>query len=201
MARKSKIFLVAVLATAAGAAAALLFAHFQLADAAMRTAWTGRFAPGLAPTVIIVLGMGPTDAGAVGDRAELAADVWKQSLAQTIVASGGLGRNEDEAESTTLSHLLTRFGVPANVIVEESNSRSTFENLKFSQALLRSNGLSATTVAVVTHDFHACRTEAIARSLGLKGTVVSVRGKRLGFNLFMHCRELLAYWKWRILGW
>ncbi len=200
MARKSKIFLVASVILALGGGA-LLFANARIEQAAERSHWTGELALGEAPTVIIVLGMGATPAVAIDDRAELAAEVWKKSLARLIVASGGRGPDDEEAESAELEHHLVTRGVPQSAILQESQSTSTFQNLSYSQALLREHGLAGADVAVVTHDFHSARAGEIARSLGLRARVISTRGTRLDTRTFLNARELLAFWKWRILGW
>lgn len=201
MTRRSKIFLVFTLPAVFLAAFATIFASWRISEAAARTHWLGRLEPGQSPAVIIVLGMGATPEDAIDDRAELAAEVWKNSVAQKIVTSGGQGKHDEIAESMALRRHLVRRGVPNDAIIEENQSTSTFENLTYSARVLKEHGLAGATVAVVTHDFHAARSEEIARTVGLKAFLVSTPGQRLGNPVHMWCRELLAFWKWRILGW
>lgn len=183
------------------AAGMTFFAGWRISEAAARSHWVGRLEPGQSPAVIIVLGMGATPEDAIDDRAELAAEVWKHSLAQKVVASGGQGKDDASSEADALRRHLQRRGVPEAAILEEDQSTSTFENLTYSSQILKANGLSGATVAIVTHDFHAARSEEIARSLGLKAFLITTPGQRLGNPQFMWIRELLAFWKWRILGW
>lgn len=200
MTRKSRFFLAAFLAAALAGSGALGFAAWHILDGEKRTLWTGSFPPGESPDVIIILGMGPNADDAIADRAELGAKAWKAGFSQKIIASGGQGADEDESEAATLKRHLQVFGVPDNAIVEEATSTSTYENMVNSAAVLRDLGLSGAKVAVATHDFHAARAEEIARAVGLRATLISTHGPRLTEYTYLFTRELLAFWKWRILG-
>lgn len=94
------------------------------------------------------------------DRAERVARRGGPGGAPTVVCCGGIGEDQDIAESTVMARWLTARGVAD--VVEEPDSTSTEENLANAAPLVPRGP-----VIVVTSDFHVFRTRALARRAGL----------------------------------
>lgn len=144
------------------------------------------------PVPAIVLGMGPGPDTPILDRAEVAALLWHRGHVSRFVTSGGQGSDESEPESRTLRTALVSMGVPGERITEENASTSTRENLAFSRPLLVENGALPEPIIVVTHDFHAHRTETLARAAGYAPVLVTTEGTRLRYRRLRMLREVVA---------
>lgn len=95
------------------------------------------------------------------------------------------------------SYLMEK-GVPKDAILIENRSRTTFENLNFSKAILEEQGLGKN-VLVVTNSFHALRAGVFMRRLKIPGRSV---GSKTAFYYLPSAwiREMVGlvslYWKW-----
>ena len=87
----------------------------------------------------------------------------------------GRGSDEQIAEGVAMARYLEEHGVDRERILVEDRSANTFENLKFSLALIDEPDPS---LAVVTSDYHVFRAALLTRALGIP-TVV--RGARTAF--------------------
>lgn len=83
------------------------------------------------------------------------------------VATGGKGSNEHISEGECIRRVLVEMGIDAERIYVEDRSVNTAENMAFSAAIIRENGLS-TTVAVASDNFHQLRASLFARRNGLE---------------------------------
>ena len=123
-------------------------------------------------------------------RIDKALELWnKQHQQGKFVASGGQGADEVVSEAQAMRDYLLEKGVPADAILMEDKSTTTWENLKNSIAVIRtdhtsaasndaasgsssaSNGTAASgdfTTAVVSSDFHVFRCAEYAHNLGIK---------------------------------
>ena len=123
-------------------------------------------------------------------RIDKALELWnKQHQQGKFVASGGQGADEVVSEAQAMRDYLLEKGVPADAILMEDKSTTTWENLKNSIAVLRadratSGGTDAAsddvtasdsagacgdfTTAVVSSDFHVFRCAEYAHNLGIK---------------------------------
>lgn len=94
--------------------------------------------------------------------------------APLLVTSGGQGPGEDLPELHAMADYLTGRGVPRERIVLEDRSRTTRENLTFSDAMMRERRRGYWCV-VVTNNFHVLRATLFARKAGVNGQNKSAR--------------------------
>lgn len=142
---------------------------------------------------------GPRPTPLLAGRIDKALELWsKQHQHGKFVVSGGQGADEVVSEAQAMRDYLLEKGVPADAILMEDKSTTTWENLRYSLAIInadRATGVSATsaaavasgavttaasdasgtaasssdfTTAVVTSDFHVFRCAEYAHNLGIK---------------------------------
>ena len=155
------------------------------------------------PQTIIILG-----SGLFGDKVPpLLAQRLDKGLAiyekfnrkPVIIVSGGQGDDELISEAEAMARYLMEKGVPADSILLENRSRTTFENLTFSKQLMLAQGLEQDRVVLVTNSFHALRAGIYMKQVGLKGRSI---GSRTAFYFLPSAwiREtaglIRIYWKW-----
>jgi uncharacterized SAM-binding protein YcdF (DUF218 family) len=88
-----------------------------------------------------------------------------------LITSGGQGPDEDVPESHAMADYLIEHGVPADRVLREDRSTSTFENLTFSREIMV--GLVPKyRCLVVTNNFHVLRAAFIARKAKVNGQVI-----------------------------
>lgn len=115
-----------------------------------------------------------------------------------LIVSGGQGADELTSEAAAMANYLIEQGLPEEVILIENRSRTTFENLTFSKAILEKEGLGKH-VLVVTNSFHALRAGVFMRRLRIPGRSV---GSKTAFYYLPSAwiRETVGlvslYWKW-----
>ncbi|HEY4571177.1 MAG TPA: YdcF family protein [Kribbella sp.] len=88
-----------------------------------------------------------------------------------IITSGGQGPDEDIPESHAMATYLIERGVPADRILREDKSTSTWENLTFSRELMIQRQPRYRCL-IVTNNFHAFRAALTARKAKINGQVV-----------------------------
>ncbi|MGW4526541.1 YdcF family protein [Amycolatopsis sp. NPDC004378] len=88
-----------------------------------------------------------------------------------LVTSGGQGPGEDVPEAHAMADHLVGRGLPRERIVLEDRSRTTRENLAFSDALMRERRPDYRCV-VVTNNFHVLRAALLARKAKVNGQVI-----------------------------
>lgn len=98
-------------------------------------------------------------------RVEHAAEVFHKTPCDLVLPCGGLGRYPP-SEAEAMRELLIARGVPADRIVLEDRSTTTFENLAFAKALLDARGIAD--VLIVSDAYHGPRALMVARALGLE---------------------------------
>ena len=133
---------------------------------------------------------GPRPTPLLAGRIDKALELWnKQHQHGKFVVSGGQGADEVVSEAQAMRDYLLEKGVPATAILMEDKSTTTWENLRYSLAVIRADRTSAAaddapaggsvtsndapadsefTTAVVTSDFHVFRCAEYAHNLGIK---------------------------------
>lgn len=112
------------------------------------------------PQVMVILGCqvkpwGPSVL--LQDRLDKALDYLEDHPDLTIVVSGGQGPDEHISEAQCMYDYLTEQGVDGDQILLEDQSSNTWENIQYTQALLREKGIDAGEVVVVSNGFHLTR--------------------------------------------
>lgn len=132
------------------------------------------------------------------ERLDYAYDLYKQGTVKFMILSGGLDHNGSTlTEAEGMRKYLAGKGVPGSAMVLENDARSTYENLLFSKPLAAKMGW--TKLLLVTHDFHAPRSEDIAGYLDYPAGTVAVGRKSKVLNITSNYgREVLAFTKWKV---
>lgn len=107
------------------------------------------------------------DLSGAADRVWHAARLYRAGKAPLIIASGGTlpWRDQQFREADAMKTLLRRWGVPADSVLTESQSASTYQNATNTAALVDRRGLDR--VLLVTSALHMRRALATFRSAGV----------------------------------
>ncbi|MFI7061529.1 ElyC/SanA/YdcF family protein [Kribbella sp. NPDC050124] len=127
---------------------------------------------------IVVLGAGLRGSRVpplLASRLDRAKQVYDRALRKgrspVIITSGGQGPDEDVPESHAMASYLIDRGVPADRLLREDKSTSTWENLTFSRELMVARKPKYRRL-IVTNNFHAFRAALTARRAKVNGQVV-----------------------------
>ncbi len=117
-----------------------------------------------------------------------------------IIPSGGKGTDECISESEAMTRYLLSKGIPADRIIKEDKSTTTYENMKFSEPMIHGMKPDAE-VIFATSSFHVFRSGVYASQVGLNAAGIGSRTRWYFWpNAFM--REVLgllvAYWKYEL---
>jgi uncharacterized SAM-binding protein YcdF (DUF218 family) len=129
------------------------------------------------------------------ERLDHSLQLFRSGLFKSIIVTGGLDNNGSTlTEAEGMRNYLVEQGVPAEAIVMDTLSRSTYENLLFAKQIMESNGWDS--AVIVTHNFHGFRSGDIAKKLGFNPVLVSVTDSKVLSMTYSETREILAYTKW-----
>lgn len=121
------------------------------------------------PRVAVVLGARVFEDGTPSDalrgRVALGVQLLQEGRASALLFSGGTP-DRRPAEAHVARELALAAGAPADRLLVEASSRSTFENARESAALLRARG--ETEAILVTCDFHLLRATSHFVAHGLR---------------------------------
>ena len=126
---------------------------------------------------IIVLGCG-IDGERVSPklarRLDKAIEYFNEHPDKPVIVSGGQGVHDDIPESTAMKRYLVSKGVPDGMIIEESNSTSTFENFEFSKDIADTLP-GGDRIVFVTSRFHIYRASRYAAGAGFEAHHIGAR--------------------------
>ena len=113
-------------------------------------------------------------------RLDKALELYRAGCAPRILVTGGNRPGDRFTEGEAGVRYLGERGVPERALLNETESRSSFQNLSFSLPLVAGDRL-----LIVTDDLHAPRTRLLAKHLGLEAEVATVttHGPRLSYRL------------------
>lgn len=113
-----------------------------------------------------------------------------------FILSGGQGPDEDISEAQAMRIFLIDNGVAENQLILEDKSTSTYENFKFSKALIPSD---ITSLTIITSDYHLSRAKKVAQTLGFETDVVAAKTPD-SIKLKVRTRERIALLKTYLVG-
>ncbi|KJZ20772.1 YdcF family protein [Loktanella sp. S4079] len=145
---------------------------------------------------ILVLGAAVHQDGpspAMRRRTLHAVKLWKDGAAPVIVPCGGIGAHTP-AESFAMREILTENDVPAEAIICESTSKTTFENIQNARKIIADR-----TIIIVTDTYHAQRAAMVARHFGF--LPICSCPAPTHFHLKQHTREIIARLAYAIKLW
>ena len=119
----------------------------------------------------------------------------------TAILSGGKGDDEHISEAQCMFESLTAMGIDENRLWMEDQSTSTWENLKFTLALIQEKtGNTPATMALVTSEYHLFRAGLFADRLGLDILGVPAATTLLPLKINYFIREAVAVWHFILIG-
>lgn len=163
--------------------------------------------------VAIVLGSGVEGDGmldyAARRRVRLGVQLLQEGKVDHLLMTGGKLRYRTGTAAGAMAAFAQSLGVPAARILTEARSRTTFENLLCSKAIIAEQGL--TRPVIVTDAFHLPRARALAWAIGLEhdggAAVASPVFVRQEIGWRSPLREALSWWLnvarvglWRLRG-
>lgn len=158
---------------------------------------------------IIVLGSGTDGDGVLGysarRRVAAAVQLLKAGQARKLILSGGIIESEMPPIAAVMQEHAIGLGAPAETLLVETRSRTTFENLRFSFEIAETEGLER--LGIVTDAFHLERAEWLAGYFGRPGIgLVAVPGLERephAIRIWMVLREATAWWfnLGKVIGW
>jgi len=98
-------------------------------------------------------------------RVNTAINYLNKNQNTNVVISGGQGPGENITEAMAMKRILIQNGINENRILEENNSRSTMENIKYSDKLYN---LKDKNIIIVSTDYHMFRALSTAKKLNYK---------------------------------
>lgn len=93
-------------------------------------------------------------------RVDQAVALYKEGFAPKILMSGGNDEEDKVNEAETMKKMAIKAGIPAEAILTEKESTSTYENFAYSKKVLNTAGLRS--VIVVTEPYHNARAALVA---------------------------------------
>ena len=153
---------------------------------------------------VIVLGAGVRQGRimpALRRRLEVAVRYHERNPYAIIIVSGGQGYREPYPESYVMARFLIEAGVPADQIIMEASSTSTFTNMLYSRDILDMYAQPGTNpaIAVITNDFHMFRSVSFAHRMGFDARSYPAPTPFLS-KWTMYPREVAATIKMWVLG-
>ena len=140
------------------------------------------------------VGKGSTPGPGITRRVQTASELYKKSYVKKIFMSGGKGREWVESEAEVMRKVGMLEGIDPEDIVIEDKSRSTWENIKFTKPLLKSEVYDCTAIVGISDRYHLARISLLARKQGIDGfqTHPSVVKAPLPFETISTLREALG---------
>jgi uncharacterized SAM-binding protein YcdF (DUF218 family) len=97
------------------------------------------------------------------ERVNHAIELYRTGRVKKLIFTGGRGNEDEETEAAAARRFALAGGVPAEAILIEDRSTSTYENLAFAKPLADAEGVK--TVLLVSDPLHLKRSVEIARAL------------------------------------
>ena len=138
---------------------------------------------------------------ALRNRIDAAYDYLEAHPDCTAILSGGQGPDEPMTEAQCMYNELVAMGIDPARLWLEDQSTTTWENMKFSRAMLEEKtGTAPEQIGLLSNEFHLFRAQLFARRFGFDpvGVPASTSLPVLKVNYFI--REAAAVWYYLIFG-
>lgn len=140
----------------------------------------------------------------------LAADWWQRFPQASLILCTGDNQRLGVTNASVMAACALKLGIPRENIIEEDQSKNTYENLFYAQQIIHRRGFRQP--ALVTLDLYTRRAVATARKMGWKDfywlSVYSSGEPAYGYKYFQtHSRftlylyEVLAMAYSKMVGW
>ena len=100
------------------------------------------------------------------ERINHAIDLYRRGKVHKIIFTGGQGNRNEPTEAAAARAYAIKNGVPANAILLEDSSHTTYENVINAKQVADASGLKK--VLIVSDPMHMKRAVAMARDIGLE---------------------------------
>lgn len=151
----------------------------------------------------VVLGAslwGDEPSPALRERLDYALELYNKGLFAYMIVSGGYDNLTSKlSEAQGMKNYLVSKGISESVIIEENAATSTYENLLFSQQIMKEKQLDH--AIVITHHYHGARARDIAKFLSYQEPDIATTGSKVLFMPWHRARESLAFTKWELQKW
>ncbi|MCK8624975.1 YdcF family protein [Apilactobacillus xinyiensis] len=87
--------------------------------------------------------------------------------APVLICSGGQGKDETISEGTAMREYALNKGVPENLVMAETKSKNTLQNMQFSKKIIESKNINPNNGIFVSNNYHIYRASGYARISGL----------------------------------
>lgn len=131
-------------------------------------------------------------------RLDKAIELYHLGYGGKIIVSGAQGHDEITTEAKAMAAYLIRNEIPKEDIFLEENSYNTFQNLKYSKAIMEKEGLRH--AVVITNTFHLHRALRIAKYLDIEisGSAAKMH-PFIGMKIKYYTREFFGVLKFLLL--
>lgn len=124
-------------------------------------------------------------------RLNKAVKYFKENPDTIFIVSGGQGKDELISEAEAMEIYLSERGIPIKNIIKEDKSTSTYENLKFSDKIIKEKEITGD-IAVMSNSFHMYRVKMISKKLNFPLKTVYAETPAIVFPNYM-LREYFAF--------
>ena len=153
---------------------------------------------------IVVLGAGvrgTVPSLTLAERIGAAYDYLAAHPDTTAILCGGQGPGEDMTEAACMYRELTEMGIDPNRLLQEDRSTSTIDNLTFALNVAEeATGIRPSRIGIVSSEYHLFRATHFAEDLELEAFGVPAKTTWLPLRLNYYLREIVAVWKYWLLG-
>jgi len=135
------------------------------------------------------------------DRIRAAAAYMEAHPEVIAIVSGGQGPDEPMTEARCMYEELVKLGIDPDRIWLEEKATSTWENLRFTLALIEEKtGQQPEKIGLLSSEYHLFRTKLFARECGVEAVGIPARTSRISQMVNHFLREVAGVWHYILLG-
>ena len=137
----------------------------------------------------------------LNDRIGAAYDYLSTHPNVIAVLSGGQGSDENISEAQCMFHELTARGISPDRLWLEDQATSTWENLQFSISIIEEKtGQRPDAIGLLSSEYHLYRAGLVAEKMDIDASLIPAHTGWPTIRMNYYMREVLAVWKYLILG-